>query len=103
MGALRPLFPGVYGEQRLPKASVCISLRLEPPLAKVGVEGSNPFARSNYRDAKSRGKQRLFACSGMSEAKNFEGARRRVVTPRLQVRKFAGHPTKRPLCYAISG
>src|SRR5580700_956276 len=74
MGALRPLFPGVYGEQRLPKASVCISLRLEPPLAKVGVEGSNPFARSNYRDAKSRGKQRLFACSGMSEAKNFEGA-----------------------------
>ena len=31
-------------------------------LAKVGVEGSNPFARSRFDHAKGRGKPRLLAC-----------------------------------------
>ena len=58
-------------------------------LAKVGVEGSNPFARSNIENARKPRKTAAFRISEDRKDGDFEGPRRREVTTGLHVQRRA--------------
>ena len=56
---------------------------VEHNLAKVGVEGSNPFARSSFPTSPKPRKTAAFIVSGRLKSRGVEAAQKAVVTTRL--------------------